>query len=203
MSDVPAEISRALLSKVVQSRGHVVYESGHHGDVWLDLNELFVEAIAVRAWAREIARRARGCGANVVCGPMVGGALLAQFVAAELEVDFVFAEQIGAGTDETSYRVPASLRPRLRGARVLLIDDVVNAGSAWDATLSDVLECGARPVGFGTLITMGTAAESIARRQGAPLIALAELERNLWAPDLCPLCRAGVPLSFGLLRRET
>jgi hypothetical protein len=49
-----AEIERELLEAVAATRGHFVYESGHHGDLWLDLDGLQVEARRLRVWAAEI-----------------------------------------------------------------------------------------------------------------------------------------------------
>lgn len=47
----PTEIEKALLDAVAASHGHFVYESGHHGDLWLDLDGLFVDARRARSWA--------------------------------------------------------------------------------------------------------------------------------------------------------
>jgi hypothetical protein len=46
-------------------------------------------------------------------------------------------------------------------------------------------------VGFAALLTLGEAASQIAERYGAPLFALAALERGLWTPEKCPLCKSG------------
>jgi orotate phosphoribosyltransferase len=67
--------------------------------------------------------------------------------------------------------------------------------------LDDVLECGCEVVGFATLVTLGDAAAGIARGHRAPLYALASLERGMWAPEQCPLCRSGAPLTYDLIRR--
>jgi orotate phosphoribosyltransferase len=71
---------------------------------------------------------------------------------------------------------------------VLLVDDAVNAGSAWLATLADLQECGAEVAGFAALLTLGEAAAQIAERYGVPLYALAALDRGMWTPEECPLC---------------
>lgn len=50
-----------LLDAVAASRGHFLYESGHHGDLWMDLDALFVNARRARGWASALARRAMAC----------------------------------------------------------------------------------------------------------------------------------------------
>ena len=184
-----------VLDAVGASRGRFRYESGHHGDLWLDLDGLFVDARRARGWAAVLAARAAECRPDVVCGPLTGGAFVAQSVAAELGADFVFAERATSPEGAVRYRVPESLRGRVRGRRVLLVDDAINAGSALLATLADLLECGARPAGFAALLTMGDAAERTASYHGVPLFALASIERGMWAADACPLCASGVPLT--------
>jgi orotate phosphoribosyltransferase len=175
-------------------RGHFVYESGHHGDLWLDLNRLLVDARRVGAWAAELAHRAAPSQPEVVCGPLTGGAFVAQAVAAELGAGFVFAERHAAVSGPVRYRIPDPLREPLRGRRLLLVDDAVNAGSALLGTLADARVCGAHLAGFASLLALGEAAAEIAARHDVPFFTLASLERNLWPPSGCPLCAAGTPV---------
>src|SRR6185295_13320318 len=90
----PTPIEDELLAAVSAARGHFRYESGHHGDLWLDLEALLVDARRVQGWAAELAHRAVGCQPEVVCGPLTGGAFVAQFLAAELGAGFVYAERL-------------------------------------------------------------------------------------------------------------
>jgi orotate phosphoribosyltransferase len=183
-----------LLAAVGASWGHFLYESGHHGDLWLDLDGLFVDARRARGWASALARRAMACRPEFVCGPLTGGAFLAQSLAAEMDAGFVFAERFVSGAGAVHYRVPGSLREVVRGRRVLLVDDAVNAGSAWLSTLADLEDCQCELTGLACLLALGEAASQIARQHGVPLFTLLSLERGMWAPEECPLCSAGVPL---------
>lgn len=190
----PSEIELTVCDAVAASRGHFVYESGHHGDLWLDLDALFVDARRVRGWAAALADRVIACQPDLVCGPLTGGAFVAQPLAAELGAGFVFAERLAAETGTVQYRIPESLRQVVYGKRVLLVDDVINAGSAILATLMDLQGCGAELAGVAALLTLGKAAAQIAEQYDAPLFALASLERGMWAPEECPLCKMGAPL---------
>jgi orotate phosphoribosyltransferase len=185
---------------VAASRGHFLYESGHHGDLWLDLNVLFVDAQRTRGWASALAQKATICQPELVCGPLTGGAFVAQLVAAEMGTGFIFAERFLSETGPVQYRVPESLRQTLYGKRVLLVDDVVNAGSALLSTLADVLNCGGELAGFASLLTLGEAASQIAKQFGGPFFTLASLERSMWTPAECPLCTSGTPLIDRLVR---
>jgi orotate phosphoribosyltransferase len=120
-----------------------------------------------------------------VCGPLVGGAFVAQFVAAELGVDFVYAERLAS---PLAYRLPAPLREAVRGKRAAVVDDVINAGSATRATLGELRACGARPVVVGALLVLGDRAAGL----GLALERLEHRPSALWDPADCPLCAAGV-----------
>jgi orotate phosphoribosyltransferase len=190
----PSEIGQAVLKAVAASHGHYRYESGHHGDLWLDLDGLFVEARRARGWAAALAEQAAACRPEFVCGPLVGGAFVAQLLAAEMGVGFIFAERFVSASGSAQYHIPESLRGAVGGRRVLLVDDAVNAGSALRATLTDLQACGGDLAGFATLLTLGEAAGQMARQYAAPFFTLASLERQMWPAEACPLCLAGVPL---------
>ena len=190
-------------------RGHFLLESGHHGDLWLDLELLCLNPESVRRFAARVAARQVTNGwrktshaIDVVCGPLVEGAFVALMVASELGVPFSYAERFpNPKTDAlfpVDYRIPRILRARVRDKRVAIVNDVINAGSAVRGTLSDLEACAARPVAIGTLLVLGSSASRIAADRGVALETLAALPNNIWTPAECPLCLRGVPLANGL-----
>ena len=182
-------------------RGHFRFESGHHGTLWLDLELLFHEPHRIRPFAVEIARRLRAAAIEAICGPLVEGAFVAQMVAEELRLPFSYSEPVGSG-DLTAlypiaYRLPAPLRPTVRGKAVAIVNDVINAGSAVGGTFADLQACGARPVAIGALLVLGGWSAAFAARHGLRLESIAAEPSDLWMPDACPLCAAGTPLDAG------
>jgi orotate phosphoribosyltransferase len=179
-------------------KGHFALESGHHGELWLDLDSLFIRPSRTARFAAELARRLASAEAEAVCGPLVGGALLAQAVATQLDVEFLYAEpespEDERGLYAVRYRLPDAMRARAAGHAVAIVDDVVNAGSATRATYAELNEAGARPTAIATLLTLGTAVPEFAHEHDLLLASLAELPNSLWEPASCPLCAAGVPL---------
>jgi orotate phosphoribosyltransferase len=190
----PDPIAQSLRDAAAISRGHFRYESGHHGDLWLDLDALFVDARRMRDWAAALAQRAASCRPEIVCGPLTGGAFVAQYLAAELGAGFVSAERLAAADGTVRYRIPPALRAALPGRRVLLADDAVNAGTALLSTFEDLRACGAEPAAFASLLTLGETATQIAEQNRVPFFALLSLDRGMWPADACPLCATGVPL---------
>jgi orotate phosphoribosyltransferase len=134
--------------------------------------------------------------AEVICGPLDGGAFVAQAIAALLGVEASWTERAAAAPGEelyaARYRVPGALRARLQGRTVAIVDDVINAGSATRATLADLRDCGARPVAVGALLVLGSAAAALTAAEGLALDSVATLPNALWEPADCPLCAAGV-----------
>jgi orotate phosphoribosyltransferase len=167
-------------SELVRARrGHYAFPSGFHGDLWLDLDLLFAVPADIAPLAAELARQLPP--ADAVCGPMTGGALLAELVAVEMRAELAWSEL-------PSYAVPRALGERLRGRRVAVVDDAINAGSAVGATIEALRGCGAEVVGVGTLMLLGGGWSP-----GVPFVWLEAVESQLWPAADCPLCGDGVP----------
>jgi orotate phosphoribosyltransferase len=187
-----------LIEALSITRGHFQLESGHHGELWLDLDGLFARPARLRPFIAALAQQLSGCGADVVCGPLVGGAFVAQAVAERLGVEASWTERVDApsarGLYAVRYRIPDPLRDRVRDRSVAVVDDVVNAGSATRATIADLRACGAQPVALGALLFLGDGAPRLAAAEGLALANVAELSNSIWEPPDCPLCAAGVVL---------
>jgi orotate phosphoribosyltransferase len=184
-----------LLELLSARRGHFLLESGHHGSLWLDLDALFMQPAKLLPFTRELARRIGGHGIEAVVGPLVGGAFVAQMVAAELDLRFAFAERRMQAQGVT-YAIPDAFHDHhLRGRTVAIVDDAINAGSATRATFAALTALGARPVAVGALLILGETALPFFAANELAVESVASLANELWEPAACPLCVAGVPLS--------
>ena len=185
-----------LLSLVAIRSGHFRLESGHHADTWMELDQLFRRPAALRPLIAELAGKLRSHRIDTVCGPLTGGALLAQSIAEELGVEFAFAERLVTdrpGLYPVDYRLASSLREEIRGNRVAVVDDAISAGSAVRATLADLASCGAMPVALGALLLIGPRATRLATEIRLPIESLIELPNQIWTPSACPMCAQRVP----------
>ena len=187
-----------VLELLSSRRGHFLFESGYHGDLWLDLELLCLRPRLVQTVAAQLATLLSGLHVDAVCGPLVEGSFVALLVAMQLDVQFTYSERFfrpaPGGLFPVGYRAPAPLREGLRGKRVAIVDDVISAGSAIRGTFADLEECGATVVAIGALLVLGTAAAAFAASQGVPLRSVATMPSNLWPASECPLCASGVPL---------
>jgi orotate phosphoribosyltransferase len=194
-------MDRNLLDLMPVRRGHFRYESGYHGEIWLDLDRLFFNPNRIAPSARDLASRLAPSAIDAVVGPLVGGALLAQMIAVELGVEFAYTEPRPPSSNHTlypvAYRLPATLAPLMKGKRVAIVDDVINAGSAVRATYHALTEAGAKPTVVGALLVLGDAAQPFVKSSGMTIERLASLPNPLWEPADCPLCAQGIRLDDG------
>ena len=139
-----------LLSLVRRRQGHFRLESGHHGDLWFQLETLCLHSRELRPFGARLAAQLVRYEVEVVCGPLVEGAFVALLVALELGCDFAYAERFADTTREglfpVEYRLPRALQPVVKGKRVAIVNDVISAGSAVRGTYSDLQAIGANVV---------------------------------------------------------
>ena len=177
--------------------GHFQLESGHHSELWFDLDALFAVPARIDPFVKQLAESLRSYDVAAVCGPLLGGAFLAQLIAHALEVDFCFTERVmppdASGLYQARYLLPQAFSARVRGRRIAMVDDVMSAGSALRGTYTELQTHGAVPVVAGALMVLGTTGADFFARQQVPVEALVRESYSLWLPSECPLCAAGKP----------
>jgi orotate phosphoribosyltransferase len=188
----------ALLELVSGRRGHFRLESGHHGGLWLDLDGLFAQPKRSAPFVDALVTALRPYGVDAVCGLLLGGAFLAQLVAAALDVEFCFTERVmpahAPGLYPARYRLPRAFEVRVLSKRIAMVDDVMSAGSALRGTYAELQAHGALPVVAGALLVLGSAGADYFAGRGIAVEAVARDKYELWLPADCPLCAAGGPL---------
>jgi orotate phosphoribosyltransferase len=194
----PGFMTEHLLSLVHGRKGHFQLESGHHGDVWFQLETLCLHPGEIRALAARLAARLEPYKVDVVCGPLVEGAFVGLLVSLELGCDFAYAvrfmDTLREGLYPVEYRLPSAQHAAVRGKRVAIVNDVISAGSAVRGTFFDLREIGAQVVAIGSLVVLGDAIGKFALEHRVALELLERLANNLWIPSECPLCAAGMRL---------
>jgi orotate phosphoribosyltransferase len=191
-------MKNGVLSLACARQGHFLYESGHHGDLWLDLETLCRRPAELRPLVSELGSRLASYKPEVVCGPLVEGAFVGLLVANELGCEFAYASRFACDDPSqlfgVKYCVPATLRPVVKGKRVVIVNDVISAGSAVRGTYEDLAGADARVIAVGCLLLLGEAFSPFADEHGLAIEALQTAPHNLWTAQECPLCKEGVPL---------
>ena len=185
---------------VLMLDGHFDYGNGYHGRVYLNAHRIFRQPSLIWRLAQdliEILPEDVVQRADVVAGPVMGGALLAHTIAGLLDG----RRQL---THPPTSFAPLSLddggalvlRPFYQtvvaGKRVLLADDVRNTGETLERAKRIIEDAG------GTVIATAQICDRLEAivDAGVPNFALAEYEapENYPAAD-CPLCRDGVAVT--------
>lgn len=197
-SPVRENLAADFFRIVAGRRGHFRLESGHHSQLWIDLDPLFADPSAVDPFVEALSDALRPYALDAVCGPLLGGAFLAQLVARRLKVEFAFTERGEAprGNElfQVQYRLPPAFATRLRDKRIAIVDDVMSAGSALRGTYAALCAHGAVPVVAGALLVLGSTGVDFFSSRGVPVDAMCREPYSLWEPGDCPLCRDGVAL---------
>jgi orotate phosphoribosyltransferase len=203
--DKRAELREKALKDLQQSGvlmldGHFDYGNGYHGRVYLNPHQLFRHPSTIWRFSQDLIDLMPSelvQLAEVVAGPVTGGALLAHTMAGLLDSrrslthpPCVFApfNYDAAG----GFTLRAFYRRELKGKRVLLADDVRNTGETFSKCAALVKEAGGTVV---ATVEIYDRCEAIADL-GVPNIALAEYRApENFKADQCPLCAQKVPIT--------
>jgi orotate phosphoribosyltransferase len=193
-----AEETREILSdcQALLANDHFVYISGDHGSGWVAKDVIFVDLSRVRRLTQLLAAAVRKLGAEILCGPATGGLIVAQWTAFELGLPAVFAEHDPTHKDSEirgRFGLHRGYDERVRGKRVLVVDDVVNTGLSARQTADAVRADGGNVVGVACLVHRGNVD---AAGIGVPeYVYLLEYDIPNWPAAECPLCKQGVPIN--------
>ena len=187
-------------AEVLMLDGHFDYGNGYHGRAYLNPHQLFRHPSTIWRFAQDLLDLMPSelvQKAEVVAGPVTGGALFAHTIAGLLDsrralthppCSFAPFNYDPAG----GFALRTFYRQEVKGKRVLLADDVRNTGETLARCAALVQEAG------GTVIAT---VEICDRREaiadlGVPNIALVEYRApENYTAEECPLCKAGTPIT--------
>lgn len=167
---------------------HVVYTSGRHGSVYINKDAVYPHTAQIAELCRQLAELGRPYRPEVVCGPALGGVILAQWTAHALGALAVYAEKV-----EGRLALRRGYDGIVRDRRVLVVEDVVNTGGSLRETVRAVRAAGGIVVAAVALVNRGGMRASDV--EVPALHALMDLALDAWDAEACPLCRAGVPVN--------
>ena len=187
-------------SGVLMINGHFDYGNGYHGRVYLNPHQLFRHPSTIWRFAQDlldIIPKSIVEQAEVVAGPVMGGALLAHTIAGLLDSrrslthpPCLFAP---LNSDPSSgFTLRSFYRSEIRGKRVLLADDVRNTGHTFARCAALVAEAGGTVMATAAIYDRLEAVIDL----GVPNITLAEYKAPPnYKVGACPLCDTGTPIT--------
>lgn len=189
--DIMQELERAgavLLDK------HFVYKSHKHGSGYINMDPLFTDVQLLREIGFQLTRPFWENGYDTVAAPAVGGIVLAMATADQSPRTpntypaLVWADKNG---DDFAFE-RAGFVERLRGKRVLVVEDLLTTGGSAAKVCRQVVVNGGEVVGVSVVVNRGGLT---ANHLGVPrLESLADVSFEAIEADACPLCQQEVPI---------
>ena len=162
-------------------RGHFRLTSGLHSDVYLQSALVLQHPEHAAELGAGLAAAFRNDGVQTVLAPAIGGILVAHEVARALGVRALFTER-----EDGVMRLRRGFA-LTTGERCLVVEDVITTGGSTREVVECVQHHGAIVVGVGSLIDRSGGAAAFPVKRAA----LATVTATTWAPEACPLCKAG------------
>lgn len=182
------DVLATLQSIGALKKGHFLFSSGRHGDVYLEKFDLFRNPAATSEVCAGFAERFRDEQIDVVVGPTTGGILIAFETARQLAVAAAFAERSSDSGTAREFRRGTTFTP---GSRVLLLDDILTTGGSVRETLAALDRHPVEVAAAGVLVDRSGGTVGFG---DVPLFALTTQDIASWDPVECPLCRTGQPI---------
>jgi orotate phosphoribosyltransferase len=159
--------------------GHFILSSGMHTGTYLQCARFLMDARRGERACASLAVKVRsqtGGDIDLVFSPAMGGVVVGYELGRQLGKPAIFLERVdGKFTLRRGFDVP-------RGARCLMVEDVVTTGLSSRECIAAAREHGADVVAGCCLVDRSGGKADI----GVPLIALAVLEIPTYAPDKVP-----------------
>lgn len=171
-------------------RGHFRLTSGLHSPEYLQCAVVLQYPEHAARLGAELARALRELvGArkvDVVGCPALGGIIIGHEAARALGARCIFTERDAAGA--MTLRRGFQAQP---GEVAVVVEDVVTTGGSTREVVEVLRAAGAEVIAAGSIIDRSGGRADVS----VPRVALATLHVVTYAPEDCPLCREGVPIS--------
>lgn len=165
--------------------GHFLLTSGRHSGYYLEKFQVLQYPHLTSRLCAEFARRFADDRVQVVVGPVTGGIILAFETGRQMGLRAIFTERENG---KMTFRRGFALQP---GERVLVVEDIVTTGGSVFEVLEAVREQRGEIVGIGLLADRSGGKVNFSARTES----LTTLDVPTYAPEECPLCKAGEPLT--------
>jgi len=167
-------------------RGHFILSSGLHSDTYLNKSIVSMYPDRTERLCRALADKVRSANVGAidfVISPAMGAVIYGYETARWLKVPFMFVERVdGAFVLRRGFSAP-------KGARVLVVEDIVSTGLSARECLEAVRKAGGVVVAIACFIDRSGGKADF----DVPFVALAELDVKAWPADSLPPHLAAVP----------
>jgi orotate phosphoribosyltransferase len=161
--------------------GHFLLSSGLHSEQYLQSALVLQEPDIATRLCAALAEHFMDERIEAVIAPALGGVFVSHETARALGVRALFAERVNG---ELTLRRGFIIKP---GERVLVVEDVITTGKSTKETIRVVQQAGGVAIAAASLVDRSGGKADI----GVPYKSLVTLNVPAYAPEACPLCKAG------------
>lgn len=179
-----SELESLLISSGAILRGHFLLTSGRHSDVYVEKFRILEQPHVLSRLCAEIAERFKSEAIDVVAGPTTGGIIIAFEVARQMGVPALYVES------EAGARMLRRGATVSKGARVLIVDDVLTTGTSVVEVADVVQAAGGVVAGVAVLIDRS----QVPLPLSCPFHAAHRVEAVSYAPDEIPAWLSEIPI---------
>ncbi len=165
--------------------GHFILTSGLRSPIFLQKARVFMHADKTETLCRALAQKVRAEVAGDIdycVGPAIGGLIPAYETSRHLQVPAIWVERENGVFALRRFEIE-------KGARVVIIEDIVTTGLSIRETIACLTALGADVVAAACLIDRSAGKADV----GVPLIALAQYEVPAYPADKLPPELAAIP----------
>jgi orotate phosphoribosyltransferase len=188
---VPEDVMEVFRETGAYLQGHFRLTSGLHSAEYLQCALVLQHPRIAERFGRDLASKLPKPA--LVASPAIGALTIGHEVARAAGARFIFTERDASG--KMTLRRGFSVQP---GETALVIEDVVTTGGSTREVIELLRAAGAEVLGAGSIIDRSGGRVDL----GVPRVALATLDAVAWTPEVCPLCREGVPVEKPGSRKE-
>ncbi len=161
--------------------GHFLFTSGRHGDTYMQCAKLLKHPKYTAEIIEPIADQFKDDQVDIVIGPAIGGIIIAYEFAKQLGVQNFFAErENNIMTLRRGFQIP-------KGARVLVVEDVITTGGSVKEVIDIVKEQEGELVGVAVLVDRTGGKVDF----GTKFVAGISEALVSYDSEDCPICKEG------------
>jgi len=177
--------------------GHFLLASGNHSARYLQSAKVleYPQKAAILTDALATMIQDAGIEADTVCAPALGGVLAGYELARSLNVRSIFVEKVEGGM---ALRRGFEIN---KGEKIIICEDIITTGGSALKAAKAIEALGGEVVAFASLANRGfckrvggstDAKPECALPEEIPLFALDDFTFEMYTPEHCPLCKAGL-----------
>jgi len=164
--------------------GHFVLSSGRHSARYLQSALVLMHPSNATALAAELIKTIDADDYDMVVSPAIGGLVIGQEVARQLNKPFIFTERKeGEMQMRRGFSIPEA-------SKLLVVEDVITTGGSVRECIEVVRQYGGKPT---TVLAVVDRAPDQEGRFDIPHHTVIALDVKTYAVDECPMCKEGQP----------